>query len=630
MLESMRKAASGWVAKVLMGLLVLSFAVWGISDIFRGFGATTLATVGDTKISAETFQRTLRSQMEAASQRFGRAISLTEAQQFGIPTQVLGQLVSDATYQMIADDMGLGISDDEVREIIFKDPSFAGYDGRFDRARFKLLLQNNGYSEDAFVQERRGLATRLQVVAGLAGGARAPEAMLEMVHDFEREKRVIDAVVLTREVVGDIPPPDDKTATDYYEANKAHYRAPEFRKIAMFEISPENVADANTVSDDEAKSAYESRLSRYTDAEQRRVLQVLFNDTAEAEEFAAKIAAGESFDALIEARGLKAGDIDLGLMTKESLVDPAIAEAAFALELNGVSGVVEGRFGSVIVKVTEIVAEQVKPFDEVKDEIKHDLALSRGESEVLDLHDAIEDARAGGQTFSEIAQKFGLKLRTVEAVSRNGTDPDGKVITDLPASQELLNGAFESDVGIENDPLQTGQSGFLWYEVEGVTPERDRPLEEVRDEVIAAWTDEEVRRQLSRKADEIAEKLKNDGDFSRIAAEYDVALETTAPFTRQEAASGDVENATEAAFAGGVGYVGTAAISEANRIVFVVKDAETPPFFAEEAEAAAFGRQLDVMYAQDLLVPYAEKLQTDLGVRVNQQLLLQLIGNSRS
>ncbi len=630
MLDSMRKATSGTVAKILIGLLVLSFAVWGISDIFRGFGASTLASVGDTKITAQAFQRTLRMQMEAARQRFGRTLTLDEARQFGLPTQVLGQLVGDATYQTIADDMGLGISDDEVREMIFKDPSFAGVDGRFDRTRFRFLLQNNGYTEDAFVQERRGLATRLQVVAGLAGGARAPEAMLEMVHDFELEKRVIDAVVLTRDMLDDIPPPQDSALAEYFEANTARYRAPEFRKIALFEISPENVADAETVTDEEARSTYESRTGRYKTAEQRRVLQVLFNDTMEAQEFQKKLSDGESFEALIAARGLSTGDIDLGLMTKEALVDPAIAEAAFSLENDGVSGVVDGRFGPVIVKVAEIVAEKVTPFEEVRDEIKRDLALSRAETEVLDLHDAIEDARASGQTFEEIARKFDLTLRTVEAVSRNGTDPDGKVLTDLPASQELLSGSFESDVGIENDPLQSGRSGFLWYEVVGVTPERARTLDEVRDAVAAAWIDEEVRRRLGEKAEEIVDKLKNGGDFSRIAAEYDLALVTTAPFSRQDAASGTVENATEAAFAAGTGYVGTAAASALERIVFVVREAETPPFFAQEASAAAFGRQLDVMYAQDLLIPYAEKLQSDLGVRVNQQLLLQLIGQPRS
>ena len=632
MLEGLRKASSGWVAKLLMGLLVLSFAIWGISDIFRGFGATTLATVGDTKITAETFERILRSEIEKASQRAGRTITLEEARRSGLPTRVLGRLVSDATYQSVADEMGLGITDRKVRETIVSDPAFKGSDGRFDRDRFRLLLRNIGYSEDDFVEERRDLAIRLQVVSGLVGGVRAPLTALEMAYDFEKEKRVIDAIVLTREVIGEIPPPGEQVLAAYFEKNKTNYRAPEFRKITYFTISPEKLANPESVTDAEARKSYESDLARYTTAEQRNLKQVLFDSREEAEKFAARLKAGESFKDLVAERGLTDEDVDLGLMTREMLVDPAIADVAFSLKEGETSDVVDGRFGSVIVKVTKIVPESVTPFEDVKQTIKRGMALSRAESEVLDLHDAIEDARAGGQTLAEIARRFDLQTHTVEAVSRNGTDPDGNLVTDLPESPEFLGSAFESDVGLENDPLQDDQGGFTWYEIEAVTPARDRTLEELHDEIVAAWTRDEIRSRLRAKAGEIVARLKRGEDISRIAGELDVALETTAPFSRQDASGGLVELATEAAFAGGKGHIGFAPApnSDVDQLVFVVREVEIPPFFAEEADVAEFRKKLDSLYAQDLLIPFVEKLQSELGVRVNQKLLFQLVGQSGS
>ena len=151
---------------------------------------------------------------------------------------------------------------------------------------------------------------------------------------------------------------------------------------------------------------------------------------------------------------MKPSDIDLGEVTKDKIVDPAIADAAFGLADGGVSGVIDGQFGPVIVHVSNIEPEVVKTFDEVKDQLKLEIAAEQAVAEIGDLHDSIEDARAGGAKISEVAGKYGMKLVTIPAVDAEGKDADGNPVPDLPAN--LLTAAFQTDVGLENDPVAAG------------------------------------------------------------------------------------------------------------------------------------------------------------------------------
>lgn len=406
MLEFMRKAAAGWVAKVFIAMLVASFAIWGINDIFRGYRGNTVVDVGSTSVTGEAFQRMLNLEMSFAGRAAGHQIGLEEARQMGLPGRVAGRALTEATLDEAARIMSLGVTDKEVARQIADDPNFKGPNGAFDRNFFRQILRQNGYSEDIYVHEQRATALRRQLANGIGGGFRAPDAMLELYHQYDKETRAVDYVVLTAASLGDIADPDEATLASYYETRKAAFRAPEYRSFSYLLLEAKSIAKAGEVTDADARDRYDSQKSKYSTPEKRRVLQLLFNDNAEAEAAAAELAAGKTFADLLAARNLKEADVDLGLVAREKLIDPAVAEAAFALAANTPSAVVEGRFGPVIVNVTTIEPESVQPFEEVADAIRNEIALSRAETEVLDLHDAVEDARASGSTFAEIAEKF--------------------------------------------------------------------------------------------------------------------------------------------------------------------------------------------------------------------------------
>ncbi|ADZ70610.1 SurA N-terminal domain-containing protein [Polymorphum gilvum] len=625
MLDALRKGAGTFVAKIFIALLILSFAVWGIADIFQGFGRNVAARVGDTEISLQSFDQAYRRELSALSRQIGRPLSTTEGAQIGLPQQVLGRLVAEAALDDDARAMTLGISDAELIRVIQADPVFQRPGGGFDRARLAQLLRANGISEDDYVVERRRLAERQQIAEALSGSLISPQVLLEAFNAYQNETRTVRYLLLTPAAVGSIAEPDDAALEAYFDDNRAAFRAPEYRRLALLELTPDAVARPDEVTDADARSAYERAGSRFSEDERRRVRQMPFPDADAARAAAERLASGASFAELMAERNLAEADVDLGLMRKSDFLDPAIAEAAFALDEGAVSGAVEGRFATVILEAAEIRPAATRPFEEVRDELKQEIARERAEREVLDIHDEIEDARAGGAALAEIAERFKLALATPPALDATGKAETGATVS-LPDGDGLLREAFDSDVGIENDPLPLGERGFVWYEVAEVIPARDRPLDEVRPSVVIAWGAAERIKRLADLSAGTADRLKAGESLDVVAADLGLEVKTSAPLKRATDSGDFTAAAAGSAFSGPAGTVAEAAGKDGNRIVMMVDAISSPAFFMEADEVKAIDEQVARQLQDSLLNQYVSEIERTRGVEVNQAAIAQVLG----
>lgn len=625
MLNTMRKYATGWVAQILLGLLVLSFAVWGIADVFTGVGNHSVARVGDTDISSVNFDRAYRRELQAMSQRVGQQITPDQAKMLGIPNQVLGRLVTEAALDDQANNLHIGVSKDMLIREIAEDPAFKGPGGSFDRNYFVSLLRNNGMSEDAYVVERRAQEKRAQIAESISGGATAPDALAKALHDYQTEQRNIRYIVLPSSVAGEIPAPNADELTAYYNDNKADWRAPEARTISYIKLGPEEVARPDDVSDEDAKKSYEADKARFATPETRHVYQIVFADESTAQAAADRLKAGESFDAVLESAGKKLSDADLGVVTRDRLIDPKVAEAAFALPANSTSDVIKGSFGPVVVRVTDVVPETVKPFDEVKDEIKKSLALGNAKAEINILRDAIEDARAGGAALEEIASNNKLTVKKI-VVDQTGKDADGNAVADIPAQEQLLKDAFESDVGIDNAAIPT-EDGYVWYAVTEINPAHDRPLDEVKDKVVEAWKKQSVADKLVAKAQEAKERLGKGETLDDVAASLGLTVQAQDKQTRgAQPGNGLSADAIKAAFSGPKGTASVApGAQDDEQIVLQVADVIETPYTPAKDDSNPLTQQLADAMQNDLLQQYVSELQRQLGATVNQTVLQQII-----
>ena len=491
MLRGMRKASSNWLGRIVMGivlgLIAVSFAIWGIGDIFRGFGQSTVAKIGSTEITVTQFRQIYNDRIQQLGRELGRPITPDQAKLLRLDQQLVGQLVAEAALDQRARQLRLNVSDAEVARQIMNDPSFKGLNGQFDRARFEQLIRNAGFTEQRFTAEQKRITMRREVADTVQAELTPPQTMADAQNRYDNEQRAIDYVVLDSAKAGEVPAPTPEQIAKYYDERKSEFRTPEYRTVAILSVAAADLAKPDSVTDADAKQFYDANAARFGTPERRQVAQISFPNAEEAQAAAARLEKSElTFEALAKERGLSEKDIDLGLVTKSGMIDRAVADAAFALKEGETSAPIKGMFGTMLVHVVKVEPENVKPFDQVAAEIKQAIATDRARSEIAAIHDKVEDERAGGSRLTEIAQKLNLKARTIEAVDRQGRDPDGKPISDLP-STNVISSAFGSDVGVENEPLQMAGGGYLWFEVLGVKRSGERTLDEVRAQVEQRW-----------------------------------------------------------------------------------------------------------------------------------------------
>jgi peptidyl-prolyl cis-trans isomerase D len=290
---------------------------------------------------------------------------------------------------------------------------------------------------------------------------------------------------------------------------------------------------------------------------------------------------------------------------------------------------VEGRFGTALVTVTEIEPEQVRSFEEVAPEIKRERAMEQARADIQEHYKKIEDERAAGNGLTDAGQKTNLPVRTIEAVDRSGRGPNGEQVTGLPQGVDVLSSAFSTDVNVESDPLEVPGGGYIWYEVVGITPSRERNLDEVKDRVEARWREDQIASRLKAKADEMVEKVKAGSPLSQIAAAENLKLESGIKFKRNRAPEGLTTKAGDAVFRTAKGGAGTAeGDGTSERVVFQVTDIIEPTLDPDSPEAKTLQENLKNSITQDLLNQYIVQLQNDLGTTINQNALRQVAGGA--
>lgn len=628
MLGGLRRAGQTWLGKlivaVLFCILIVSFAIWGIGDIFRGGVRNTVASVGSIDVSAEAMRNAYQQEVQRLS-RGRRSITPEQARALGLDAQVLNRLVGEATLDAQANAMGLAISDDAIARSIRDEAAFRGANGQFDITLFQNFLRQAGLSEAALVREQRGSLRRAQIVEALAGDLQAPLAAREAVHRYTAERREAALLTLPATAAGEIPAPNDEELKAFYEDRRASFRAPEARTLNVLALGTDVAAQAGAVPDEEARARYEQvKAQRFAAPERRTVQQVEFPSPEAAEAGRKQLAEGATFEALAAERGVTGPSLTLGTFTRPEMIDPAVAAAAFALPQGEVSAPVQGRFGTVLLRVTAIEPEQVRPYEAVAGEIKAEIAQERSRGRTAETHDRIEDLRAAAKPLADIARELSLPLTVTPPLDRGGHDRAGAPVP-LPERDALLNAAFSSDVGVDNEPIRTAGGGYVWYEVAGIEPARDRTLDEVRDQVLALWRSDQTTRRLQEQARALVQRLDAGESPDAVAASLGLEVRRIADLERGAAREGLTPQAVAQVFATPVAKAGTAPIGD-GRAVFKVTGAAVPPFVTTTREAAAVETQLASALTDDILSQYVAQLRKEFGVTIHPDVLRRAVG----
>lgn len=622
MLTSLRQKSAGIVMKILLGLIVISFAVWGVEDMFRVRVSNVVASVGDTDITLDTVRDRWNQEIQFSQQRYGRQLSAAEARAVGIDRQVLGELMANATLQEQAKRLKLAVPDPDVARSIMEDPTFRDARGQFDQIRFQRVLSASGMNEPMYVALQRNLLLRRQIIEGVAGGIHVPTALSEAVFKHQNERRSASYLILPGTDGASIAAPDDAALQAFFEERKGVFQAPERRSFTLVAATSADLAKNENVSDDDVRARYEQEKDRLGQPERRTVDRIAFPSLDEAKAASDKIKGGATFDQIVTERSLSAADTSLGTVTKSDILDKPIADAAFTLAEGQVSEPVEGQFSTVILRVSKVEPAVTKLFDDVREDIRTAIATERAAEKLLNIHDQIEDDRASGMTLTEVATKNGLELRTFTDIDRQGNA--GKEPANITGGAPVLNEVYGSDVGVENNAVQI-EAGYAWFDVTKIDPTRERTFEEAKEDILARWRAEEARKALDAKVDEALKQLRDSSlQLAGLATRENLQVQAAEKLDRTGGALGAA--AAAQIFAAQQGGFGSAPSSDDGRVVFQVTAIEAPAFDANAEETKQFAERLSANIENDLAAQYVAQLQSSLGASVNSQALATALG----
>lgn len=504
MLQDIRDNAQGTIAKVIVGLLIISLSIWGMDAIIGGFsGEPSVASVNGEDITEREFLRSVQMESQQRLRQMDSPdASLLDDDQ--IRQEVLEGLIQEEVMVQDAQNQGLELSDGDIDALITQMPEFQ-VDGQFNRDRFVSTVRNTGMGVAEFREMMRKSYVVNQIRAAIAQtGAVAPEnaAQLLAIQDQTRDFRVL---TVTEASVADQITVTDQDIEDFYQANQEQFREPEQIDAAYLTLSLEALAQSVTVSEEELREYYEQQAEEYA-REERRASHILIESGPEAEQTIATIQArlndGESFADLAEefsADSVSARDGgDLGFADR-GVFDEAFEQVLFTLEEGEISDPVQTSFGVHLIQLADVRRSDVPAFEDLEAELRQELAQVKASERFAEVRAQLADAAYAADDLAGPAEELGLSVEEVQGVTRDGgPEPfdHGGLVRQL-YSEDVLDGGFNTEL------IDISSNVSVVARVREYHEPKQRELAEVRDQIRDVVQARALREALAERADEL-------------------------------------------------------------------------------------------------------------------------------
>jgi peptidyl-prolyl cis-trans isomerase D len=535
MLTTLRNSSKNSILKIIFGslltILIISFGMWGTEDLVGvGKKQSTVATVGKLDISAKEFYSLYTRQTEEIRKLLGSSLDIKKSREFGYVDRALSSLVNRALFNNEALELGLSVSDINIRDKILKDDAFKDDLGQFSELQFRQLISESGYSEDTYVEGTRQDLAREQMVETIRSSLTIPKIMLKKLGEYNLQERSVDYFVIDvrNEKIDKI---EDQELRDFYNANKADFMSEELRNAETLLLDAKEYAKKSTVTSDEVELLYEERKEALIEPEERFLYQILVDSDQKSKSIANKINP-KNFEAIAKKDlGLNKEDINLGWNTKSELPEE-IVDDIFNLKEGEISIPLQSGFGWHIIYVSKIKERKEVKFEEVKNKFRNEILFEKGKDAVYDLQDELEDLLASGSTFDEISKILEVKILKSNLIKRNGEFVNGK--KEKFKDERILRTIFNQKLNEEGNIIDTdGDEGLAITLVTEIIPPKQLNFEESKNKILEMIT---LRNQTN-KALKKAEKIKNKVESKKItfnnqAKKLNLEIKGVQPFSR--------------------------------------------------------------------------------------------------
>lgn len=622
MLQAIRSRVGSWFIKILFALLVLSFAVWGIGDFLGDQGSDrTVIEVGDREITLRQFDDTFRTELNRLRQMFGPELDAATAIQLGLLDQTLDDLIGQAAVRQAASELGLRPPTAMIGEEIRRQPVFQDATGRFSRTRFLQVLQANNLTEEGYVALLSRELSQERVFGAVLAGAAAPSVLTEPLFAYHNQTRTAETVTLSDGVLSDLPEPTEQDLTSYHREHPERFSSPEYRVLSVLSLDARDMARDIAIDEAVLRDEYEYRLDEYSAPDRRRFEQAVVQDP----DIARQIAQTAREDGLsLREVAAALGDtsiavIDLDWTMRDELLGD-FADAAFALAQGEISEPLESPFGWHVLEVTGVEDGRVQPFEEVREEVAFELQFDRALDAIFEMANILEDGLAAGLNLEQAAEDIGEGLRQTPPLAADGRVQGGGTPPGLTALNDILEVAYSLPRGEESRLIDTPDGVYFVVRVDEIVAPEVLPLDQVRDQVIAAWRAEQRAAALETLAEQVAQRLSDGATARSVAAESDGVFGETTALRRDGSNRGQLPAALiERLFAAAPGEVVQASANDGRRIVARLREIQdVDPVAAGDALSPLIERTRQAI-AGDLVEQFTQALRDSQRVTVDRE-----------
>jgi len=617
---SLRSRSSKVLVYSLVGALIVGMAGFGISDVLSGGSRTDVATVGSSTISQQEYSRALAQALNNTSQQFGQQLTMEQARLRGIDTSTLSQLITSRALENEAAARGVAANDAMLSASIRSTAAFRSTNGTFDSEAYSYALRNASYTVREYETLIRAELSRNLMRPAIVSGAPVDDTAAIALGRFLNEEFSIDWVRIDLDAVALPAPPTDAEQAEWHAANEADYTLPESRTLTIASLSIADLVAQAGVTDDQIAAEYAARLSQYETPERRGIDRLVFADEASASEARARLDAGDvSFDDLITERGVTPDMVSLGLIPATSLNSEA-RFSVFSLPEPGIVGPVTSDLGPALFRVNAIAAGTTTPLADVAEEIRTQLAQPFVRQTSAETYGKAEELIAAGATIEEVAAEVGMTLSTMEF---NADRRDG-----LAADEKFRIEAAAAELGLDRDLIEADNDSLFALRVDEIIPPSVKPLADVRDEVIAAWTADAHLKALSAQAESLVSQIDAGANFLAMMDTLSLTVANASGLTRGTPSDAIPQAAAAAAFDVPIGGVVQVADGEGYIILHVAGITEASAQSYAEYTARRQAADSNGL-ADDIYEYFAATVRDNADVEINTPRIEAVINSIR-
>ncbi len=627
MLTTLRNSSKNSILKIIFGtlltILIISFGMWGTEDLV---GVTqkqsTVATVGKIDISAQEFYSLYSRQTEEIRKLLGSSLDIKKSREFGYVDRALSSLINRALFNNEALQLGLSVSDINVRDKILRDDAFKDDLGQFSELVFRQLISESGYTEDSYVEGTRQDLAREQMVETISTSLIIPKIMKNSLSKYNLEERSVDFLTIKVEEE-EFAKPSNEEIRKYFEENKSDFMSKEYRSAETLLLDAKEYAKKSTVTDEEIKLLYEERKEFLVEPAQKYLHQIIVDSKSNVESISNKVNFNNFTSIAKTMANLTEDDIDLGWNTKNDLPDEII-DATFILKKGEISKPIKSSFGWHILKIIDSKERKEVKYEEVKKQFENELLLEKGKEAVFDLQDELEDLLASGNTFEEISKILDVKMIVADKIDNEGVKQNKQVNNEFQ-DERILRTIFNQKINEEGNIIDIDKDeGLAISLVNEIIKPRQLTLDESKELVKKKLIFDLKLKNAQSKAEKIKNQISSGQSFKNVANRYKLEIKGVKPFTRVLPDSSELPiPLISKIFDSNLGDVNIE--KRGNNEIIIAKTAEIlNNLSSDEKEIKEFTKKIKDDLTIDLLAQFSEALRKKYKITINDDVIDQL------